>query len=71
MTTVVGSMVPSRSVSFAVTSITTGVSSVVVLVSSTATGGSFSGLILSSTVASLDSWPESSSTVYLKLSVPL
>ena len=63
MLTVVGSMVPSRSLSLAVTSMTTGVSSSVLSVSSLATGGSLTSLTVMLTVATLEVAPSSSSTV--------
>ncbi len=63
MVTVVLSIVPSLSVSFAGTSISTAVSSSVDALSSFATGASFTSFTVILTVASFDSAPSSSFTI--------
>ncbi len=68
MATVVGSMASSESESFASTSTTTWPPSSTAAPSSTVSGGSFTRVMLTSTVALFDRTPETSRTLYVKLS---
>ena len=64
-------MVPSRSVSFAVISSVTGVSSAVVVALFAATGASFTGVTVMFTVATFEVAPLLSFTVYVIEAGPL